>query len=95
MALDLEFERGKYQPLVHGTQVDDFEDPVFQYVVVSRAISVGALNSLPSRRNPLVKISNCSKNYNYIVTLIVSFSAQLSTSCQESFPHIFMNQDLQ
>eukprot|EP00961_Rhodomonas_salina_P140554 1891240-Rhodomonas_salina.1 len=75
MALDLEFEHRKYQPLIHGTLVDDFEDPVFQ--------------------NPLVKISNCSKNFNYIVTSIVSFSAQLSTSCLESFPHIFMNQDLQ
>eukprot|EP00961_Rhodomonas_salina_P250264 3383219-Rhodomonas_salina.1 len=95
MALDLEFERGKYQPLVHGTHVDDFEDPVFQYVVVSCAIAVGALNSLPSRRNPLVKISNCGKNYNYIVTLIASFSAQLSTCCRESFPCIFMNQHLQ
>eukprot|EP00961_Rhodomonas_salina_P038290 514887-Rhodomonas_salina.1 len=81
MALDLEIEQGKFLPLVHGEDADDFRDSVFEYIVVAKAIAAGAINALPKRRELLVNAEHCSKNYSYIMNNIAAFSAQLSTCC--------------
>eukprot|EP00961_Rhodomonas_salina_P121611 1637423-Rhodomonas_salina.1 len=67
MALGLEFVLGAY--LVDGV-LDDGDDPVFQYIVVSLAIGHGALQSLPARENALLNVDNCARNYQYIIQTI-------------------------
>eukprot|EP00961_Rhodomonas_salina_P178874 2413375-Rhodomonas_salina.1 len=87
---------GNWIPLVDENHPDDPSDFVFQYVVVARAIAAGALDSLPTRDEPLEDHCHCSKNYRYIVNLIASFSLQLSTHCSGTFPtsRLFVNQNL-
>eukprot|EP00961_Rhodomonas_salina_P192077 2591821-Rhodomonas_salina.1 len=79
MALDLEIEQGKFLLLIHCEEVDDFGDSVFEYVVVAKAITAGAINTLPKSWELLVNAEHCSKNYCYIVNAIAAFLAQLST----------------
>ena len=92
LALDLDFERGTYPPLLPNTP-DDTDDPIFQYVVVALVITAGALQSLPKPRNPLVSPSNCAKNYQYIINSIAGFSAKMNTKCSKAFPTLFTNQE--
>ena len=63
MALDLEYVRGKYEHLIGNGHPDNPDGPIFQYVVVSLAITAGALYCLPKPRHPLDDVRHCAKNY--------------------------------
>eukprot|EP00961_Rhodomonas_salina_P109174 1469781-Rhodomonas_salina.1 len=70
MALALGFENGLYLPLIglipgHPIMEDTYDDPVFQFIVVQRAIEAGALDHLPKHRDPLLDANNCNKNYRH------------------------------
>eukprot|EP00961_Rhodomonas_salina_P130243 1753798-Rhodomonas_salina.2 len=88
MALGLEFEQGEYLPIVPGN-VDDADDPLFQYVVVAMAIAEGSLQHLPETENALFNRVNCQKNYQFICTAITGLSAQLLAKCATTFPNVF------
>ena len=90
MALALEFERGQYVDIIQHQQ-DNNDNPIFQFVVVSPAINAGALQSLPRRDRPLVSRQSCSRNYEYIVESVASFSSKLSKHCKGAFPRLFQH----
>eukprot|EP00961_Rhodomonas_salina_P139678 1879816-Rhodomonas_salina.1 len=99
MALSLGFENSLYLPLIglipgHPVMEDTYDDLVFQFIVVQRAIKAGALDYLPKREDPLLDANNCNKNYRHVVVCIVSFSAQLANRCRSAFPRIFVQLDL-
>eukprot|EP00961_Rhodomonas_salina_P047733 641262-Rhodomonas_salina.1 len=94
MALALGFENCLYLPLIglipqHLVMEDTYNDPVFQFIIVQRAIEAGVLDHLPKRRVPLLDANNCNKNYRHVVASIESFSAQLAHRCRNAFPRIF------
>ena len=90
MSLALEFERGQYVDIIQHQQDNNYH-PIFQYVVVSLAITAGALQSLPRRDRPLVSRQSCSRNYEYIIESVASFSSKLSKHCKGAFPRLFQH----
>ena len=90
MAMHLPYSDGNFVPLGGIGCQDDFDNPVFMYIVVDIATDAGATRFLPERDMGLpYDLDKVERNYEFVIDCITAFSAQITPKCRKCFPNIF------